>query len=59
MKNLVAWPAYLLGGAMMSTGVGEIAGFGLMTFSVGMLLHWRFWLLGALAFMVGFWLAGD
>ena len=59
MKNLVAWPAYLLGGAMLSTGVGEIAGFGLMTFSVGMLLHWRFWLLGALTFMVGFWLAGE
>ena len=59
MKNLVAWPAYLLGGAMMSTGVGEIAGFGLITFLVGILLHWRVWLLGALAFMVGFWLAGD
>ena len=59
MKNLIAWPAYMLGGAMMTTGVGEIAGFGLITFSVGMLLHWRIWLLGALAFMVGFWLAGD
>ncbi len=45
MKNLVALPAYLLGGAMLSTGVGEIAGFGLITFSAGMLLHWRFWLL--------------
>ncbi len=43
MKNLVAWPAYLSGGAMMSAGVGEIAGFGLITFSVGMLLHWRVW----------------
>ncbi len=59
MKNLVAWPAYLSGGAMMSTGVGEIAGFGLITFLVGMLLHLRVWLLGALGFMVGFWLAGD
>ncbi len=59
MKNLVAWPAYLLGGVMMTTGVCEIAGFGLRTFLVGMLLHWRFWLLGALAFIVGFWLAGD
>ena len=28
MQNLVAWPAYLLGGAMMSTGVGEISGSG-------------------------------
>ena len=44
---------------MMSTGVGEIAGFGLITFLVGILLHWRFWLLGALAFMIGFWLTGD
>ncbi len=59
MNNLVAWPAYLLGGAMMTTGVGEIAGLGLITFFVGMLRHWRFRLLGALAFMVGFWLAGD
>ncbi len=59
MKNLVAWPAYLLGGAMMFTGVGEIASIGLIAFLVGMLLHWRIWLLGALAFMVGFWLAGD
>ena len=59
MKNLVAWPAYLLGGAMMTTGVGELAAFGLITLSVGMLLHWRFWLLGAFAFMVGVWFSGD
>ncbi len=59
MKNLVAWPAYLLGGAMMTTGVGEVASFGLITFSAGMLLHWRFWLLAVFAFMLGFWLAGD
>ena len=26
MKNHIAWPANLLGGAMMTTGVGEIAG---------------------------------
>ncbi len=54
MKNLIAWKAYLLGGAMMTTGAGEIAGFGLITFSVGMLLHWRIWLLGG-----GFWLVGE
>ena len=59
MKNLVAWPAYLLGGAMMTTGVGEIAGFGLLTLSVGMLLHWRFWLLAVFAFMLGYWLVSD
>ncbi len=39
MKYLVAWPAYLLGGAMMTTGVGEIAGFGLITFLLGILLR--------------------
>ncbi len=59
MRNLIAWPAYLLGGAMMTTGVGEVASIGLITFLVGMLLHWRFWLLGTLAFMAGFWLLGD
>jgi hypothetical protein len=44
---------------MMTTGVGEIASIGLITFLVGILLHWRFWLLGTLAFMAGFWLSGD
>ena len=47
MKGLLA---YLFGGMLISSGVGEI---GLLVIFAGMISHWKYWLAGILAFCVG------
>ena len=47
MKGLLA---YLFGGMLISSGVGEI---GLLVIFAGMISHWKWWLAGILAFCVG------
>lgn len=44
------WLAYLFGGVLVSAGVGEV---GLLVIFAGMVSHWKFWLVGILAFFVG------
>ena len=47
MKGLLA---YLFGGMLVSSGVGEI---GVVMILLGVLSHWKYWLAGILAFFVG------
>lgn len=44
------WLAYLVGGVLVSNGVGEV---GVVVFLVGMIADWKIWFLGILAFFVG------
>ncbi len=44
------WLAYLVGGVLVSNGVAEV---GLVVFAIGMIVNFRIWLLGILAFFVG------
>lgn len=49
----MAWLAYLIGIVLMANGLGG----GLIVFAVGMLIHWKFWIItvitGTIAFCVG------
>lgn len=45
------WTAYLVGGLLFGNGFSNA---GLAVFGIGMLVDWKFWLLGILAFYVGF-----
>lgn len=44
------WLGYLVGGLLFSNG---LPGAGIAVFSVGMLVDWRYWIFGILAFFVG------
>ena len=44
------WLAYLFGGVLVSAGAGEV---GLVVIFMGIIAHWKWWLLGILAFFVG------
>ena len=44
------WLAYLFGGLLISNGVAEV---GLVLFGIGMIIHWKYWLAGIVAFFVG------
>jgi len=44
------WLAYVVGGVLFSNGY---SGAGLAVFSVGMIVDWKFWSLGIVAFFVG------
>lgn len=49
----MAWLLYLIGIILMLNGITV----GFLAFAVGMLIHWKFWILsivgGTLAFLVG------
>ena len=45
------WLAYLIGGMLFSNG---FSGTGLAVFGIGMLVDFKFWILGVLAFVIGF-----
>ena len=59
MNRKLGWAAYIFGGTMVASGVAEVAGIGLMSILIGMLFHWRFWLLFALGIFLGFWIGGE
>ena len=44
------WLAYLIGGVLFSNGIAEV---GLVVFLIGMIVDWKIWFLGFLAFFVG------
>ncbi len=44
------WLAYLFGGLLVSAGAAEV---GLVVIFMGMIAHWKYWLVGILAFFVG------
>ncbi len=44
------WLAYLVGGVLVSNGVAEV---GLVVFLIGVIVDWKVWILGILAFCVG------
>lgn len=50
----MAWLAYIIGIVLMMNG---LVGGGLIVFAVGMLIHWKFWVIGlftgTIAFFVG------
>jgi len=46
----MAWLAYIIGILLM---VGGAVGFGLIVFGIGMIFHYKFWLVGIIAFFVG------
>lgn len=43
---------YALGGLLISAGAGSI---GLLAICYAILRDWRFWLIGIMAFIIGFW----
>ena len=59
MSRKLGWAAYIFGGTMVASGVAEVAGIGLMSILIGMLLHWRFWLLIMLGLVLGIWIGSD
>ncbi len=46
------WLAYAVGWLLLSTGCSEA---GSLVFLLGMLRHWKFWLLVIGSFAIGFW----
>ncbi len=44
------WLAYLIGGVLFGNGIAEV---GLVVFLIGMIVDWKIWFLGLLAFFVG------
>ena len=44
------WLAYLFGGFLVSGGAVEV---GLVVLGLGMIVHWKWWLVGIVAFFVG------
>ncbi len=48
--KMKGWLAYLVGGLLFSNGVAEV---GLVVFAIGMIVDFKVWILGILAFFVG------
>lgn len=51
MKHLIAILCYIVGISAMS--VDATVGAGLLIFLVGVLIHWKMWIIGTIAFFVG------
>lgn len=49
--KIKGWLGYLIGGALFSNG---FAGTGAAVLGISMLIDWKIWILGILAFVIGF-----
>lgn len=47
----MAWLAYFISIILI---VSNVPGPGLIVFAIGMLIHWKYWIAGMLAFFIGF-----
>ena len=49
--KVIGWPAYLIGGVLFTYGY---VGTGMVVFGIGMIVDFKVWILGIVAFFVGF-----